>query len=143
MADNNPYVGPAAFGEKDRGRFFGRDEEARELSYLLIARPAVLLYAQSGAGKTSLLQAKVVPDLRESGETRVLPIARVSGPAEGDNVYAANALTGLKLSAATLTGALAPFFTETQEGEEQLPLLLIFDHFEEIFTFRPELAGQR
>ena len=143
MADNNPYIGPASFGEKDRGRFFGRDDEARELSYLLIARPVVLLYAQSGAGKTSLLQAKVVPDLRESGEMRVLPIARVSGPAEGDNVYAANALTGLKLSVTTLTGALAPFFTEAQDGEKQLPLLLIFDQFEEIFTFHPELASQR
>src|ERR1700704_6621610 len=99
MADNNPYVGPASFSEKDRGRFFGRDEEARELSYLLIARPAVLLYAQSRAGKTSLLQAKVVPDLQDSGEMHVLPIARVSGPApaEGGNIYVANALAGLKL----------------------------------------------
>jgi hypothetical protein len=103
----------------------------------------VLLYAQSGAGKTSLLQAKVVPDLRDSGEMHVLPITRVSGPAEGGNVYVANVLTGLKLTTATLTDALAPFFTDPQDGEEQIPHLLIFDQFEEIFTFRPELAGQR
>src|ERR1700680_212097 len=127
MADNNPYVGPASFGENDRGRFFGRDDEARELSYLLIARPAVLLYAQSGAGKTSLLQAKVVPDLRDSGEMHVLPITRVSGPAEDGNVYVANALAGLKLTTANLTDALAPFFTATQDGEQQIPHLLIFD----------------
>jgi tetratricopeptide (TPR) repeat protein len=143
VADHNPYVGPASFEEDDRKRFFGRDDEARELSYLLIARPAVLLYAQSGAGKTSLLQAKVIPDLRESGEMRVLPITRVSGPAEGGNVYVANALTGLKLTAATLTEALAPFFREPRDGEEEVPHLLIFDQFEEIFTFRPELTGQR
>ncbi len=145
MAENNPYIGPASFGENDRGRFFGRDDEARELSYLLIARPAVLLYAQSGAGKTSLLQAKVVPDLRESGEMHVLPIARVSGDAEGENIYVANALAGLKLeaTAATLTGALASVFAETQDGEEQPPHLLIFDQFEEIFSFRPELGEQR
>ena len=145
MAENNPYVGPASFGENDRGRFFGRDDEARELSYLLIARPAVLLYAQSGAGKTSLLQAKVVPDLRESGEMQVLPIARVSGDAEGENIYVANALAGLKLkaTAAKLTGALVSVFAETQAGEEQPPHLLIFDQFEEIFSFRPELGEQR
>ena len=143
MADNNPYVGPASFGEKDRRRFFGRDEEALELSYLLIARRAVLFYAQSGAGKTSLIQAKVVPELVESGEMHVLPIARVSGSAEEGNVYVMNALAGLKLTAANLTDALAPFFPETEGGEEQIPHLLIFDQFEEIFTFRPELAGQR
>jgi WD40 repeat protein len=143
LADENPYVGPASFGEQDRGRFFGRDDEARELSYLLIARPAVLLYAQSGAGKTSLLQAKVVPDLRESGEMHVLPITRVSGPAEDGNVYVANALTRLKLTTATLTDALASCFTETQDGEDPIPYLLIIDQFEEIFTFRPELAAQR
>ena len=145
MAENNPYVGPASFGENDRGRFFGRDDEARELSYLLIARPAVLLYAQSGAGKTSLLQAKVVPDLRESGEMRVLPIARVSGDAEGENIYVANALAGLKLkaTAAKLTDALVSVFAETQDAEEQPPHLLIFDQFEEIFSFRPELGEQR
>jgi formylglycine-generating enzyme required for sulfatase activity len=144
MADNNPYVGPVSFSEEDRGQFFGRDEEARELSYLLIARRAVLLYAQSGAGKTSLLQAKVIPDLRDSGEMRVLPVARVSGPAEGDNVYVANSLAALKVPATTLATALAPLFAETRkQEEEQIPHLLIFDQFEEIFTFRPELADQR
>jgi hypothetical protein len=143
MADNNPYIGPGSFEEKDRSRFFGRDEEARELSYLLIAWRAVLLYAQSGAGKTSLLQAKVVPDLVESGEMHVLPITRVSGSAEGGNVYVANALAGLNLKAANLTDALASFFTETEDGEGQIPHLLIFDQFEEIFTFRPELGSQR
>lgn len=143
MAANNPYVGPASFRENDRGRFFGRDDEARELSYLLIARPAVLLYAQSGAGKTSLLQAKVVPDLRESGEMHVLPITRVSGPASDGNIYVANALTGLKLTGASLTDALAPLFTESRDREEPSPHLLIFDQFEEIFTFRAELADAR
>jgi hypothetical protein len=143
MADNNPYIGPGSFEERDRGRFFGRDEEARELSYLLIAWRAVLLYAQSGAGKTSLLQAKVVPDLVESGEMHVLPITRVSGSAEGGNLYVANALAGLNVTAANLTDALASFFTETEDGEGQIPHLLIFDQFEEIFTFRPEFGGQR
>ena len=82
MADHNPYVGPASFEEDDRARFFGRDDDARELSYLLIARPAVLLYAQSGAGKTSLLRAKVIPDVRDAGEMRVLPDATLIMQAE-------------------------------------------------------------
>ncbi len=143
MAENNPYVGPASFTEKDRARFFGRDEEARELSYLLIARRAVLLYAQSGAGKTSLLQAKVVPELRDAGEMKVLPITRVMGPVEEGNVYVANALAGLGRAGASLTEALAPLFPAHLEGEEEIPHLLIFDQFEEVFTFHPELRKQR
>ncbi len=143
MADNNPYIGPASFDEKDRAHFFGRDTEARDLSYLLIARQAVLLYAQSGAGKTSLLQAKVIPDLRDANEMHVLPIARVSGSAEGANVYLANALMHLKLTGSTLTEALAPVFLDEPATEEAIPHLLIFDQFEEIFTFRPELTDQR
>jgi WD40 repeat protein len=144
MAANNPYLGPASFGERDRDRFYGRDEEARQLSYLLIARQAVLLYAQSGAGKTSLLQAKVIPDLRASGEMRVLPISRVSGPATGANVYVANALAGLKLEGDTLPAALAPLFAEAGgDDEDEPPTLLILDQFEEVFTFHRELADQR
>ena len=57
----NPYVGPRPFGERDQNNFFGRDDEARQLTGLIIAHRAVLLYAQSGAGKTSLLRAKVIP----------------------------------------------------------------------------------
>lgn len=141
MAENNPYVGPASFTKDDRKRFFGRDSEARELSYLLIARRAVLLYAQSGAGKTSLLKAKVLPDFEDSGELRVLPMARVAGSAEGGNLYVANALASLKLSGATLTDALRAVFPKS-DGDE-VPCLLIFDQFEEIFTFHPELLDQR
>ena len=143
MAENNPYIGPASFDEKDRAHFFGRDAEARDLSYLLIARQAVLLYAQSGAGKTSLLQAKVIPDFRDANEMHVLPIARVSGPAEGGNIYLANALLHLKLTGSTLTEALAPVIRDEPAADEPVPHLLIFDQFEEIFTFRPELSDQR
>ncbi len=143
MADNCPYPGPASFGESERSRFYGREDEARELSYLLVARRAVLLFAQSGAGKTSLLQAKVIPELVESGDMHVLPITRVAGPAEGGNVYVANALARLKMNGASLTEALAQLFDEPEEIEDPVPHLLIFDQFEEVFTFHPDRADQQ
>lgn len=147
MADNNPYVGPASFTGEDRKHFFGRDKDALELSYLLIARKAVLLYAQSGAGKTSLLKAKVIPDFNESDEIHVYPITRVSGPAKGANVYVTNALQGLGLIGETLTEAFDHPAVSRQsgaaEGEKKQPCLLIIDQFEEIFTFHQELRDQR
>ena len=63
----NPYVGPRPFTRKEWERFFGREREARELLALVIAERLVLFYAQSGAGKTSLLHTRLIPQLEEAG----------------------------------------------------------------------------
>jgi hypothetical protein len=70
----SPYVGPRPFaiGEK----LFGRDDEIAELSNLLRARRLVLLHSISGAGKTSLIQAGVVPALGEAFQA--LPVVRLN-----------------------------------------------------------------
>ncbi|MFY9796419.1 MAG: hypothetical protein WAK17_00515 [Candidatus Nitrosopolaris sp.] len=54
-----PYVGPRSFGRDivDQRRFFGRDEEGDEIVSLISAHKLVLVYAQSGAGKTSIFNA--------------------------------------------------------------------------------------
>src|SRR5262245_60063929 len=72
----NPYVGPRPFEEDQAEFFFGRDFEARELAALIVSERIVLLYSPSGAGKTSLLQARVLPELRRQKFT-VLPIVRL------------------------------------------------------------------
>ncbi|HEV2761922.1 MAG TPA: hypothetical protein VGV38_02920, partial [Pyrinomonadaceae bacterium] len=102
MADRSePYVGPRPFARKDAPVFFGRDAEANGLLSLVIAHPVVLLYAQSGAGKTSLLNARLLP-LLEQRSAEFFGPARVSGelpaglaPADVDNIYVFNALSGL------------------------------------------------
>ena len=71
-----PYVGPRPFEQEDQGLFFGRDREASELLSLVIAHDLVLVYAQSGAGKTSLLNARLIPRLEEEG-IHVFPLGRV------------------------------------------------------------------
>lgn len=60
-----PYVGLVPYGEEDAGFFFGRDEERRIVAANLRASRLTILYGPSGVGKTSLLQAGVVHDLRE------------------------------------------------------------------------------
>jgi hypothetical protein len=82
MADRaaNPFVGPRAFEAADRKLFFGRDEDARRLRSLIVARKAVLLYAPSGAGKSSLLRAGLLPGLpQEIPGLGVFPVVRLSG----------------------------------------------------------------
>jgi tetratricopeptide (TPR) repeat protein len=89
---DNPYVGPRAYLEGEGDRFFGRDLEERELLWLDLANRLVLFYAPSGAGKTSLVNAKLIPGLKDKG-LEVLPVGRVSGQApfaldEDDNPFA-------------------------------------------------------
>ena len=82
MSDS-PFVGPRPFETEDRERFFGRTRELEELFSLIIAHRAILVYAQSGAGKTSLLKAGVIPRLVEQAY-KVLSPARVHGVLPAD-----------------------------------------------------------
>jgi tetratricopeptide (TPR) repeat protein len=94
-----PYVGPQPFDRKDARLFFGREAEVRMLLSYIVANRVVLLYAPSGAGKTSLLNAGVIPLLEHDEDFEVLPPARVRGfaaddapPSDVGNVYVYNAL---------------------------------------------------
>src|ERR671912_175640 len=74
-----PYIGPRPFGTdiKDRLRFFGRDVETDEILALITSHRVILVYAQSGAGKTSIFNAQIIPSLQEDYGFEVLPMARV------------------------------------------------------------------
>lgn len=147
----NPYVGPRPFqtGEK----MYGRERETRELLNLLIAERIVLLYSPSGAGKTSLIQAALLPKLREE-EFVVLPPMRVNSepPAVDKNE------TRATFNRYVLSTLLS--LEEAQPREKRLPLtqlaqltfheylkqradlqdknpVLLFDQFEEIITTAP------
>jgi WD40 repeat protein len=145
---SNPYVGPRPYEREDRHNFYGRDRETRELRALIVAEREVLFYAPSGAGKTSLLNAKVIPALEEK-DFHVMPMARVGSelPPEvkleaEDNIFVFNALMALagedaehrKLLPHTLHSFLKEFPPEIEDDSKARPLVLIFDQFEELFT---------
>lgn len=112
-SDVKPYVGPVPFERKDQALFFGRQHEVEELFSLLTAHPVVLLYSQSGAGKTSLLNAGLIPVLEEA-RFQVIGSARVRGqlPADLDykqiNPYAYNALKSLPQLRLNLSASSTP-----------------------------------
>jgi tetratricopeptide (TPR) repeat protein len=66
LTAQNPWPGLRAFTESDRDFFFGRKRETAELLELVEHSAAVVLYGQSGLGKTSLLQAGIFPELKKS-----------------------------------------------------------------------------
>lgn len=149
MADGNPYPGPRSFQEEDGAHFSGRDREARELLALVASRRAVLLHSPSGAGKTSLIQARLVPDLRKRRGTAVLPVARVGGQtmAGAANVFVANALQWLfdldaeEAAGFSLADGLARALDSLPDSTGRI--CLVFDQFEEVFTGPAELYAQR
>jgi tetratricopeptide (TPR) repeat protein len=61
------YPGSLPFqdGDLDRRLFFGREKEAELLFYKILVDELVVLYSRSGLGKTSLLNAGVLQQLRE------------------------------------------------------------------------------
>ncbi|MEE8524673.1 MAG: hypothetical protein V3T72_12135 [Thermoanaerobaculia bacterium] len=70
-----PYPGPDSFQAEDADLFFGREREAEQLIAMILSARCTLLHAQSGAGKTSLLNAVVIPRLEARGHSpiRILP----------------------------------------------------------------------
>jgi WD40 repeat protein len=72
----NPFPGPQPYRAADRDRFHGREDASRKLSGLILGGRCVTVYGSSGAGKSSLLQASVIPDLIDAHDVRVVRIDR-------------------------------------------------------------------
>ena len=144
----NPYVGPRAYQTGEQ--LYGRTRELAELRNLLIAERVVLFYAPSGAGKSSLIQAALVPELQRR-RFRVRPVMRVGTqpppdmPA-GTNRYTFSVLQVLEgdqpasaqmplTELATLN--LATYLDRRRQAEGVSDEVLIFDQFEEVLTRDP------
>ena len=145
----NPYVGTRAFRTGET--LYGRRREARELHDLLISERIVLLYSPSRAGKTSLIQARLIPELKAEGFS-VFPIIQATSPyhyllsdqPQSSNRYILSALLHLesdlpakfqlplqKLAQLTLADYLKKRLAEEQNA------VLIFDQCEEILMQDP------
>ena len=70
-----PFKGPASYETEDAGLFFGRDRDSEQLLATILASRISLLYAPSGAGKTSLLNAKIIPRLEARGSLPIRVLA--------------------------------------------------------------------
>ena len=163
---SNPYVGPRTFRRDEGHLFYGRDREARDLLALVVSEQLVLFYAQSGAGKSSLINTRLIPTL-EGKNFEVLRVGRVIGEdhagIEVVNIYVFNLLRSLMqqdvgvdvLADLRLDQFLAGlkrndkgYFYDTARPttNNDIPKqrrVLIIDQFEEIFTTHPEAWEKR
>ncbi len=164
----NPFTGPKPL---ERGStLYGRDTELNDLLDMLFAERILVLHSPSGAGKSSLLNAGLIPELiseeeggfAEDGGFDVLPVLRVNRllppepgeeRREGFNRFSTSAALCLeeqlpaeeRLPLAELDGmTLAAYLDRRREARgEKRPELLIFDQFEEALTLDRSDTGAK
>jgi hypothetical protein len=144
------YPGTRPFSVNDRNLFFGRNEDIVNLSNLISLENIVVLYGKSGLGKTSLLNAGVIPYLKESGsyetfairfgaytpDNSITPINIFKSSIqnnENENNFIYNKLMPKnQISQHQLWYTFKEFQLSKPENS---CFIIIFDQFEELFTY--------
>jgi len=155
-----PYRGLEPFHEDDAPLFFGRDKFADDLLQKVLAHPLVAVVGPSGSGKSSVVQAGLLPRLRREGWPNKTWEALIFTPGEQPFHSLAKELLPLyetakskteqMIEARKLGEALVEVKLHLQDPiDEALKtvqtanrLLLVIDQFEELFTLSEERYRQ-
>ncbi|WNG23778.1 protein kinase [Cystobacter fuscus] len=78
LAASNPYRGLAPFEAEHRALFFGRDADIHAVLERLRHRPLVLVAGDSGAGKSSLCRAGVLPRMEAAPRDGIRELTTVT-----------------------------------------------------------------
>ncbi len=146
------YPGSRPFGhsELERELFRGRDEEAEELLYSVLGSNFTVLYAASGSGKTSLLEASVMHLLRDRDFFPVL--VRLNEPSRNPTELIHDAMLTAAASmdvdvevAERTTDTVWDLLTRVDVWRDDVLLtpILVFDQFEELFNLAWESRVRR
>lgn len=155
----NPYRGLASFREEQAPLFFGREASVRFLIEALSRRNFIAVVGRPGSGKSSLVQAGVVPALRRWHDGRTWAVVTMApGPHPVQELAASLApLSDLRPSSRELfqetflamslakgrirLGGLVEAIVSMQRGTERL--LLVIDEWEEIYTLCSDKAERQ
>lgn len=143
---SRPYPGLRPFAEHEWSIFFGRERMLDEVVRLLLKQQLVVVHGDSGCGKSSLIQAGVLPRLRhESARGRVRCHTCTALPREGPLANLARAVAGIdgRPHDAALTLEVRRILNFGRDAAASLAALLrrevdghsciLIDQFEELF----------
>src|SRR5688500_6078231 len=68
------YPGPRSFTKEDRLLFVGREMDIEQLENLIELKKITVVFGKSGTGKSSLLNAGVIPELENTQTYVVKPV---------------------------------------------------------------------
>jgi WD40 repeat protein/serine/threonine protein kinase len=169
--EQSPFRGLLPFTEQHATIFFGRDAEVAVVLERLRAEPVLTVVGPSGSGKSSLVQAGVIPRLREQGRWVVMALrpgrspfaalaarllrgeSRDSGErSQGDGSSASGRAgpalrtpqdeAGLAHELAQAPGRLALLLQQLAD-QESARVLLFVDQLEELYTLVEDEALRR
>ena len=148
MSINYRYPGARPFEPEDAGIFFGREKEIEHLLQRVQLETLMVLYAKSGLGKSSLLNAGLLPRIQEKQQLKPFSI-RFQAFQEG-SPNNRMPLDRARERLQTRSPLLDHLFEEQPKSlwylikahqlneEDYKGALLVFDQFEELFTYPPE-----
>lgn len=151
MEKMNRYPGSQPFTKKYQSLFFGRTQDIKELYRHINAHKISVLYGKSGLGKSSMLNAGVVP-LLEKKDNYLPYFIRFNNCIEADTknyVSPLQIFTNHIFQNGTTTNLLdiiqdssisiwQQFKSLQLQHTNKDGILLVFDQFEELFTYPEE-----
>lgn len=145
MSTVKPYPGLRPFTETEQAYFFGREGDKAILIDKILANRLTLLFAASGVGKSSLLQAAVMPQLKQPAGEHLSVVYHRRWWGEED-------MSAVLCQAILQELTAQHLLTEADRAELQheplvavlgyvslltrAPLVLILDQFEEFFRYQ-------
>jgi WD40 repeat protein/energy-coupling factor transporter ATP-binding protein EcfA2 len=140
-----PYIDLRYFEERDAPLFYGRDEHAAELLTKVAANHFVAVMGSSGCGKSSLVRAGLLPELRSGMIPKAGPRWKIVEfkPGRAPLRELADAMRtqlGVERAQELIEeGPLGiPRAVAQAKLSEKMNVLVIADQFEEIFRFQRE-----
>jgi WD40 repeat protein len=153
----NPFPGLRPFNYQEGKYFFGRDSQTNTVINKLLTQKFVAVIGSSGSGKSSFINAGILPGICENpkygpssswrtiisrpGESPINNIAKsiaktshvkeVDDPEEEENTLAENIAGILRKSPEGLSDVLGEIRTDKNEK-----ILLVIDQFEDLFRFK-------
>ncbi|MGW1957914.1 nSTAND1 domain-containing NTPase [Streptomyces sp. NPDC001920] len=137
LAEDRPYPGLEPYCAQDDLYFHGRSAAVERLVHALgtcAGRGGLLLLGPSGAGKTSLVHAGVLPEVAKTERQRQLCVRPTDGL---DGPLAAGGVTGVEESG--LAGAVAQALRDDPRHDR---LLLVVDPLEELLAAATPAAAR-
>jgi WD40 repeat protein len=133
-----PYRGLLPYEEADRDFFKGRAEDADLVVANLYASSFTVLYGGSGVGKTSVIQAEVIPRIR-AGDAAVALFRQWQPGFQPLLRECIRQAAGVE----AVDGTDQPFdrFVQQVARAAGRPLFLVFDQFEEYFLYHAARPG--
>ncbi|MEK7726982.1 MAG: winged helix-turn-helix domain-containing protein, partial [candidate division KSB1 bacterium] len=132
---SRPYKFLDYYTEQDAGLFFGREAEIEIITSQILAHRSFILHGRSGAGKSSLLRAGLLPRLRAQ-EQEVFVLRCFIPPLE-------QMLAALQLSSHTGSHELVAAILQRVEKAPGRSLIFLMDQFEELFMLLEEEPRQK